>query len=138
MVVSKKEEPEITLQGEVLSKEKASEILGTVTYSRAFFFYEEIGKPLGKAAISLSDFCNKINTIPPKSLVFHQERRDFENWIKDVIGDVELARRIGNIRAKKVQTIRKKLHQCVSDRITELRETWAVSLAMSETISVPQ
>jgi hypothetical protein len=138
MVVPKKGEPEITLQGEVLSKERASEILGTVSYSRAFFFYQEIGKPLGKAAISLSDFCNKINTIPPKSLVFHLERRDFENWVKDVIGDVELARRIGNIRAKKAQTIKKKLHKCVSDRITELKETWAVSLATSETIPVPQ
>jgi len=89
-----------------------------------------MGKPLGEAAISLSDFCNKINTIPPKSLVFHLKRGDFENWIRDVIRDVELARRIGNIRAKKEHTLKKKLYQCVCNRVAELKEMWAVSLAM--------
>jgi len=33
------------LQNEVLSKETVSKILGTVSYSRAFFFYEGSGNP---------------------------------------------------------------------------------------------
>jgi hypothetical protein len=125
MVIPKKKESETTLQDEVLSKETISKILSTVSYSRAFFFYEEIGKPIGEVAVSLSDFCLKINTIPLKSLVFHLERGDFENWIRDIIGDVELASRISKIRAKKDQTAKKKLYQCVSDRIEELKEMWA-------------
>jgi len=126
------------LQNEVLGKETVSKILGTVSYNRAFFFYEEIGKPIGEAAVSLSDFCNKIEQIPSKSLVFHLKRGDFENWIREVIGDMELAGRIGNIRAKKEHTLKKKLYQCVSDRITELKEMWTISLTMPEIVPVAQ
>jgi len=136
MVITKKRKSEIPFQNEVLSKEAVANILSAFSYKRAFFFYEEIGKPIGEAAMSLSDFCNKINKIPSKSLVFHLKRGDFENWIRDVIGDVELARRMGNIRVEKGHGIKRKLYQCVCDRITELKEMWSVSLAMPEISSV--
>jgi hypothetical protein len=125
MVIPKNKEAETILQNEVLSKETISKILSTVPYRRAFFFYEEIGKPIGEVAVSLLDFCLKINKIPTKSFFFHLKRGDFENWIRNIIGDVELAGRISNIQAEEDQTTKNKLYQCVSDRIEELKRMWA-------------
>jgi len=116
-------------------------ILGSVVYERAFFFHEDFGKPTGELAISLSDFCNKINTIAPKSLAFHLKRGDFENWIREIIGDVELSKQIGKLKTKKTiwkndASLRTKLHATVRDRITSLQDEWHHTLKWPEAWSV--
>jgi len=116
-----------------LSGDRIQRILGNVVYDRAFFFYEDIGKPIGALAISLSDFCNKISTIAPKSLVFHLKRGDFENWVREIIGDAELSQRIGKLNRSKAvlrseKTLRNKLHATVKERIAELQDLWHHSL----------
>jgi len=112
-----------------LSKEDVSKILGTVTYDRAFFFYEGVAKPNGEFAVSLSDFCNKINAVSSECLAFHLKRRDFQKWIEEVIGDVELARRLSKIKVKD-NALRNTLYAFVSNRINELKETWPILLAL--------
>lgn len=120
-----------------LNRDLISKILGTVVYDKAFFFYEEIGKPTGDFAISLSDFCSKINTVAPKCLAFHLRRGDFENWIRGIIGDVELSRRIGKLKTSKTAwkndvTLRNKLYATAKDRVTELQNLWHQALKWPE------
>jgi len=124
----KKDKSEISLE-KSLSREEVSKILGTVTYDRAFYYYDSVGKPNGEFAVSLSDFCNKINIVSQESLAFHMKRRDFQNWISEVIGDVELAKRMDKIQVKE-NTLRSTLHAFVSNRIKELQDSWPVLLAL--------
>jgi len=112
-----------------LSREEISKILETVNYERAFYFYDSIGRPNGEFAVSLSDFCSKINTVNSESLVFHLKRRDFQNWISEVIGDVELADRMDKIKVKD-NALRDTLHAFVSNRIKELQDSWPILLAI--------
>jgi len=124
----KKEETKTSLERS-LSREEVAKILETVTYDKAFYFYNAIGNPNGEFAISLSDFCNKINRVNPESLAFHLKRRDFQNWINKIIGDTELAKRIDKIQVKD-NALRSTLHAFVSNRIKELQDSWPILLAL--------
>jgi len=124
----KKAKSEISLERS-LSREEVSKILGTVAYERAFYFYDSIGKPNGEFAVSLSDFCNKINVVRSESLVFHLKRRDFQNWLSEVVGDVELANRMDKIPVQD-NALRNTLHAFVSSRIKELQDSWPILLAI--------
>jgi len=124
----KKSKSEVSLERS-LSQEEVSKILGTVTYDRAFYFYDGLDKPNGDFAVSLSDFCSKINVVSAESLAFHLKRRDFQNWISEVIGDVELAKRMDKIKVKD-NALRSTLHAFVSNRIKELQDSWPILLAV--------
>lgn len=112
-----------------LSKEEVSRILGTVTFEKAFYFYQGIAKPTGEFAVSLTDFCNKINTVSSECLVFHLKRGDFQKWIEEIIGDPELAKRINKIKVKN-NAVRSTLHAFVTSRINELKESWPLLLVL--------
>lgn len=112
-----------------LSKEEVARVLSTVTYDRAFWFYNGLGKPSGEHAISLLDFCNKLKVVSSESLVFHLKRRDFQNWISEVIGDADLASRLDKIKAKN-NGLRDTLHAFVSSRIKELQDSWPILLTV--------
>jgi len=120
-----------------LNRDVIQKILGNVVYDKAFFFYEDIGKPNGNFAVSLSDFCNKINTIDVKCLAFHLKRGDFENWIQETIGDMELSKRISKLKTNKTvlrnqKALRNKLHATVRDRVAELQDLWHHALMWPE------
>jgi hypothetical protein len=110
-----------------LSKDEVAKILGTVSYDRAFWFYNGLGKPSGEHAISLLDFCNKLKVVSSESLVFHLKRRDFQNWINEIIGDSDLASRLDKVKAKN-NALRDTLHAFVSNRIKELQDSWPILL----------
>ena len=112
-----------------LSREDVSKILGTVSYERAFYFYEGVAKPNGEFAVSLSDFCSKIKTLSSECLTFHLKRRDFQNWISEVIGDFELARRLNKIKVK-ANVLRNTLYAFVNSRIKELKDAWSILLVL--------
>ena len=106
-------------------------------HEKAFFFYEDIGKPAGDFATSLTDLCSKINTVAPISLSFHLKRGDFENWTRNAIGDSELANRIAKLRKAKTiwkndVTLRKKMYAVVRDRVAELQDLWRHALTWPE------
>jgi len=124
-----------------LSRDHIQKILGNVVFDKAFFFFEDIGKPTGDFAVSLSDFCNKINMIAPNCLAFHLKRGDFEKWIREIVGDTELSKRIGKFKTRKTlwkkdASLRTKLHATVRDRIAELQDLWHHTLKLPETLSV--
>jgi Predicted transcriptional regulators len=62
-----------------------------VPSDKAFSFYIAEGKPLGFSAHSLEEFYRLIKQVTSDSLDFHVPRCDFENWLRDVVGDHELA-----------------------------------------------
>ena len=122
---------------EVLSRDQITRILGTVVHDKAFFFYEDIGKPVGDFATSLTELCSRINSVAPVSLAFHLKRGDFENWTRNAIGDSELANRIAKLRKAKTiwkndVTLRKKMYAVVRDRVAELQDLWRHALTWPE------
>lgn len=63
-----------------------------------FHFYVGIDKPLGFSAQSLTEFYRLIKQVTTDSLEFHLYREDFENWLKEICRDSELATAIGNLK----------------------------------------
>jgi len=114
---------------QTLERDIIATILGTVVYDKAFFFFEDMGKPTGQYATSLSDFSIKIGKVPVKCLTYHLNRTDFEDWIRDIIGDDELSRRIRELKSvdttwKNDSTVRGNLQALVLSRIIELQYLW--------------
>jgi len=81
-----------------ISKDMAMKVLSPILPQSAFYFYTDVGMPTGKAAASLEEFCNQLKTIDAASIEFHMGRGDFENWVKNVLGDMELAARLERIK----------------------------------------
>lgn len=69
----------------------AIKITNRVPDDKAFSFYIAVDKPLGFSARSLEEFYRLLKQVTSDSLDFHVYRCDFENWLRDVIGDHELA-----------------------------------------------
>jgi hypothetical protein len=69
----------------------AIKIAVQVPDDKVFSFYIGEGKPLGFGAHSLEEFYRLIKQVTSDSLDFHVSRGDFENWLRDVVGDHELA-----------------------------------------------
>jgi hypothetical protein len=99
------------------SKENARAILADTPLDKEFHFYADIGKPLSLYAHGLQDFRDKILEVGVDSVEFHVNRGDFEAWFAG-LGDVELARKTGLLKEKKMtgEELRRRLHEIVEDR----------------------
>jgi hypothetical protein len=98
------------------------EILRTVSYEKSFHFYTAHGNYIGETATSLDAFAKKIQLVPASSISFHLQRGDFQKWIKDTLGDNELAKRISLIELTlPAEDLRKELLAIVQTRIKALR-----------------
>jgi len=84
-------------RSKAINAESVSRILRTVSVPEAFNFFSDIGQYDGKSVTSLADFCEKLKTVPLKSMEFHFKRGDFERWIRETLGDEYLACEIGKI-----------------------------------------
>ena len=72
-------------------------------------------------AVSLADFAEKLQKIEINSVLFHFPRGDFQSWIKNTLGDEELAHRIYKIKSNLVaENLRKQLEKLVNRRIIQL------------------
>jgi hypothetical protein len=107
----------------------AVKILRTVGDQEAFYFYEAIGKPTGEIARNLPDFLDKVKSAKSESLLFHLQRKDFENWIGKTLGDSKLAEKLGQIPSSSSDDVRISLCKTVENRIKELGEPSAAILA---------
>ena len=88
----------------------------------AFYFNTAEGVYTGISAISLEDFANKLNSIDEISILFHYPRGDFQTWIRDTVGDRELADKMCFIqRGISGQQLRQDLLKIVQTRISELK-----------------
>jgi len=134
-VTSVNKETSVTNVNVKLSQSEVEKMLRTVPRDEAFYFYEEVGKPVGYIARSLVDFRDKVNAVRWSSLVFHLKRKDFENWVSEVIGDSELAKRISNISPDDFN-LKNKLFTTIDKRINELKETPRTPTVVSEDLFV--
>jgi hypothetical protein len=68
------------------SRDQAVNTLRTVAPDQAFYFYREIGQPLGVSSRSLSEFASTVKGVDASSIRFHVEQGDFESWFRK-LGD---------------------------------------------------
>jgi hypothetical protein len=91
--------------------------LRTMPFENGFHFYTDIGKYTGITATSLSEFALKLQVIPKESVMFHFQRKDFQNWIKHTIEDAALAQRISNTkREQSAEDLRKEILEIINTR----------------------
>lgn len=106
-------------------KNRGQEFLSNVSYEKGFHFYTEMGKYTGITATSLDEFAGKLQTVPVESVSFHFQRNDFQKWLRNIIGDGELASRIDQLKQwpswSSDENLRKELVKTVQKRLTELR-----------------
>jgi hypothetical protein len=115
--------------------EEALKVLRTVGDQEAFYFYEAIGKPTGEIARSLPEFLDKVKSVKSESLMFHLQRKDFQNWVKKILGDPKLAKELANISHSNSDDVRTTIHDTVENRVRELRES-SVAIAVDENAAV--
>jgi Family of unknown function (DUF5752) len=111
---------------QTVEKPKNLNLLNTVSFENGFHFFTELGKYTGITASSTGEFAEELQKIPIQSVMFHFYRRDFQKWLKNTVGDEELAKRIDQIEAwSSDENLRKELFKTVHNRITELTKSVA-------------
>jgi len=80
---------------------------------------------------SLEEFADALQYVCSEAIVFHFERGDFQNWIRDVIGDAELAQVLDNIKTCErhlaAESCRREIVERVNIRILQLEANSLVS-----------
>lgn len=118
----------------MVEKENVSK---TVPPEKIFYFYEGIGNYTGKSAASLREFVEKVKEVDDKSLEFHVQRRDFENWISGALKEDELAKQVSEIRESNAtgRELRERLYLVVSRRLEQSTKTTAPVSNASKSVS---
>jgi len=106
----------------VSSSKTTSRILEPVSAERAFYFYADIGRPLGVIASGLKEFGSQLKTIEVASLEFHLKRGDFEKWVQ-MLGDADLANSLAKLREGGLskEKLRTELVRIVQTRVRQLQ-----------------
>lgn len=99
-------------------------VLRRVSDENAFYFYKDVGMPLGKKANSLEEFSNELRDVDSTSVKFHSERHDFENWVK-MLGDPALADQISSLtrQTRAPEKLKPELSRTVESRVKSLRRS---------------
>ncbi len=102
----------------------AKRILRRLPAGKGFTFFNEFDQPTEVTVHSLEKFCSALEAVDLKSIRFHMKRRDFERWLRHVVGDEKLADEIVHISNKSLsgRELRKRILSIVEARITELKE----------------
>jgi len=89
---------------------------------KAFHFHTPAGESLGWTAGNLWEFRNALAEVPVESISYHLYRGDFEHWLREVIHDEELVRRIHKAVDRKLEgeALRRALLEVVIARYNEL------------------
>ena len=107
-----------------LLKPETSKILSIVPSGKEFRFFLPDGFNTEVIANSLQDFANKLDGVDGHSILFHYLRGNFQKWVKDVLGDNQLADRLCFVEQNlSGETLRKELIKIVDKRINELKTT---------------
>jgi hypothetical protein len=93
-----------------------------VPQENAFYFCTAEGVYTKISAISLEDFVEKLDDIEESSILFHYPRGDFQAWIRDTVGDRELADKMCFIpQGISGDKLKQELLKMVQMRISELK-----------------
>ena len=75
---------------------------------------------------ALRIFVTQYRTIDVKSVEFHFKRGDFALWIRETLGDSELANEINRVsKTIRGEELRTAIHQTVDARLTKLKKLQA-------------
>lgn len=91
--------------------------LRVVPHAQGFHFYRAIGCCIGVTCYSLEELNENVNKVCSESILFHFERGDFQNWIRDIIGDTELAQSIDQIKTCSRQLSAECCREEIAERI---------------------
>ena len=104
--------------------EAAQKILKVVPYAQGFHFFMPDGHYTGETALSLFSFLRDLGAVDVESIKFHFDRGDFQRWLRNTLGDVELARLINELDRKiPEENLAEKLAGIVQKRISDLQLT---------------
>lgn len=94
----------------------------TLPGPKMFYFHDESGRYLDRAAANLWEFREALSELPVSSLQHHLQREDFARWLQDVLHDGELARRVRKVGNHDLQgeALRQALLEVVANRYEEL------------------
>ena len=94
-----------------ISKEEAYRRLGDVPDEKRFWCHD------GRFVKSLKELAKALNDMSDETFHYHsgEERNDFSNWVRDVVGDDKLARDLGKAKSR-VQA-----SQAMAERISFLQ-----------------
>jgi hypothetical protein len=107
-----------------INAELTSKILRIVPMREAFHFFTDIGQYTGKSAVSLTEFSEELKTVSMKAIEFHFKRKDFEQWIKETLGDEYLANGIDRIdKSIKGEALRTAIQRTVKNRLDKLEQS---------------
>jgi hypothetical protein len=108
----------------VSSSNETKDPLAVVPRAQGFHFYKAIGCCIGVTCRSLEELADAVQKVCSEAVIFHFERGDFQNWIRDIIGDSELAQRIDDVkmcsRQLSGEACRKELVERINVRILQL------------------
>jgi hypothetical protein len=105
-----------------LNEKQIQKILRRVPEEQAFHFYRGIDQPINESAVSLTDLFKKIEKVDVQSVAFHQARKDFEKWTREVLGDGELATRLDQISPiLRGEALRVKILREIKTRMNQFR-----------------
>jgi hypothetical protein len=115
----------------VKSNDETKNPLRVVPDAKGFHFYTGVGDYCGVSVHSLEEFADALQYVCSEAIVFHFERGDFQNWIRYVIGDAELAQVLDNIRMCErhlaAESCRKEIVERVNIRLLQLEANSLVS-----------
>jgi hypothetical protein len=115
----------------VESSNKTKNPLRVVPDAQGFHFYTAVGDYCGVSVHSLEEFADALQYVCSEAIVFHFERGDFQNWIRDIIGDNELAKKLADIKTCEwhlaAESCRKEIMERVTVRLLQLEANRLVS-----------
>ena len=112
-------------------------IFRTVKDHEAFYFYEAIGIPTGDVARNLSDLLDRAKAVKTESLAFHLDRKDFQNWIRKILGDPKLAETLEKIHVSHDDQIRTSISNAVENRTKELSASALAIHVRNNSLMIP-
>ena len=113
---------EPSLKKSTVDKAAIQKILRSLPYENGFHFFKSNSKYPGETAISLFGFLEEFRIIEPSSVRLHFQHHDFQNWIRDTLGDKELADQIDKIDSNlSDQNLKEAVLETAQTRFIELQ-----------------
>jgi len=103
----------------------AKRLLRHLPSGMGFTFSYEFARYSDLTVHGLDEFISALKKVDVSSIMFHIERRDFERWLRFVVGDTELADQIAKITISKKmdgETLRRKVLSTTEKRIRQLKK----------------
>lgn len=89
---------------------------------KRFYFNTPFGQSTGHISANLWEFREALTDVPITSILHHLEQGHFESWLRDVLHDDELARRVHKVRSHNLNgaAMRQAVLEVIVDRYDEL------------------